>query len=605
LSFFEELKRRNVFKVAIAYIVMSWLVMQVADVILNNITAPDWVFHVILLLLGIGFLVAIFFAWAFELTPEGLKREHEVDRSQSITPDTGKKLNNLIFAVMALALGIFAYDKFFLSASRDAALVEATTQAVSEQAATRSAQDPETGESSTEQSIAVLPFVNMSSDKEQEYFSDGLSEELINLLARIPELKVASRSSSFSYKGKDFKIEDVGRELNVAYVLEGSVRKAGNQIRITAQLIKSEDGFHLWSETWDRPLENIFAIQDEISQAVVDVLKIKLMGEAPRAQVVDPQAYALLLKARHIYAKWGKENFEKSLEALEQALAIEPDYALAWTSKSATYLAQVQYGYLDRDKGVKMSLEAAEKAIEIDPRLGSAWSRLVTIRLTEYDWAGAEAALRKALELAPNDSSTLSTAGNMASSLGRYEESLAFHQRILDDDPLHLSAHFNYAVTLARMGRLEESGAAFQHLLELNPEGWGSHGILAIVFMVQGDASKAWDETAREVDPMFQEYARILVLPALGRSEEVQQRLEVFTGEYQERLAYLIATVHGWHGNNDQAFNWLNRAIDQGDVLAVRTMTDPLLAGLRGDPRWGDLLGRINLPYPIESASGE
>src|SRR5210317_618825 len=245
LSFFNELKRRNVFRVGVAYIVVAWLVAQVLQLVFESFGTPEWVMKTVLVLLATGLPFALFFAWAFEMTSEGLKREHEVDRSQSITSETGQKLNYTIIAVLVLALGYFAYDKFALSAGREAELVEATTQAVSEQFAS----EAPTVES--DNSIAVLPFVNMSSDEEQEYFSDGLSEELLNLLAKIPELRVTSRSSAFSYKGKDFKIADVGRELNVSNVLEGSVRKAGNQVRVTAQLIKVDGDEHLWSETYD------------------------------------------------------------------------------------------------------------------------------------------------------------------------------------------------------------------------------------------------------------------------------------------------------------------------------------------------------------------
>ena len=269
MSFFIELKRRNVFKVTIAYAVMAWLVMQIAYVILNNVEAPGWVFHVILLMLGIGLLFAIFFAWAYELTPEGIKKEKDIDRTQSITHVTGRKLDFIIIGIMALALGYFAYDKLVLSAFREAAMTEAITMAVGEQAAAEQEAAFE-----NDKSIAVLPFVNMSDDAANEYFSDGISEELLNLLAQIPELRVIARTSSFAYKGKDVKIADIARELNVGHVLEGSVRKTGNQVRVTAQLIHAADSSHLWSESYDRTLDNIFTIQDEIAVAVVEKLKV-------------------------------------------------------------------------------------------------------------------------------------------------------------------------------------------------------------------------------------------------------------------------------------------------------------------------------------------
>ena len=270
MSILRELRRRNVFKVGIAYIVVAWLLLQVADVILNNVTAPGWIFQVILLVLAIGLPLILLFAWAFELTPEGLKREHEVDRDESITTHTGKKLNRVIIGVLVLALAYFAYDKF-QSRSQELFAPVALEPLKNEQGTT-------VAEQADAKSIAVLPFVDMSAEKDQEYLSDGISEELLNVLAKVPELKVTSRSTAFFYKGKDFKISDIGRELNVAHVLEGSVRKSGNRVRITAQLIDVDSDTHLWSESYDRTLDDIFAVQDEIANEVVSELKVEILG---------------------------------------------------------------------------------------------------------------------------------------------------------------------------------------------------------------------------------------------------------------------------------------------------------------------------------------
>lgn len=281
----------------------------------------------------------------------------------------------MITGLLVLALGYFAYDKFVLSTGRDAALVGATTQAATEMPA------PDAQESrKLDKSIAVLPFVNMSSDVEQEYFSDGLFEELLNLLAKIPELKVASRSSSFQFKGEKFDLKDVAQKLDVAHVLEGSVRKSGDRLRITAQLIKAADGYHMWSETYDRSLDNIFATQDEISAAVVAALKIELLGEAPKAAVVDPAAYTPWLKGRYLYAKWGKDNFELAIDALRQALVIEPDYALAWASLSVACLTQTISGYRSRDEGLELARGAIDKALLLEPELPAVLARLSLIQ---------------------------------------------------------------------------------------------------------------------------------------------------------------------------------------------------------------------------------
>jgi TolB-like protein/Flp pilus assembly protein TadD len=593
LSLFNELKRRNVFKVAIAYIVVAWFVLQVADVVLNNITAPGWVFKVLMLFVAIGFPFAVIFAWAFEMTPEGLKRESEVDRSQSITPVTGKKLNMMITGLLVLALGYFAYDKFVLSAGRDAALVEATTQAVTE-APEPVVQEP----AETEKSIAVLPFINMSSDVEQEYFSDGLSEELLNLLAKIPELKVASRSSSFQFKGEKFDLKEVAQKLDVAHVLEGSVRKSGDQLRVTAQLIKAEDGYHMWSETYDRSLDNIFAIQDEISAAVVEALKIELLGEAPKAEVVDPEAYALVLKARYLYAKWGKENFENAVTAYQQALAIDPGYAEAWAGLSVTYLSQTQSGYLTSDKGVVLARQAVEKALEVNPNLAAAWARLALIQgMFEWDWAGAELSIQRGMELAPLDERVLSAAANLAGNIGKPEEALRLHQQILLADPLNVIALYNIGNILFKMGRFDESEAAYRRLLELNPEDWGTHTQLALIMLFLDRPQEAWAELELEVDPQQQEIGRIIVLPVLGRDTEALERLDAFIGQNQSWASYPIAGIYAMRGDVDTAFTWLDHAYQRRDLLMIDMLNDPLLVSLHDDPRWVELLDKMNLPH--------
>jgi TolB-like protein len=251
---FEELKRRNVFKVGTAYVVLAWLLAQITDVFLEPFGAPDWVIKTILLVLVAGFPLALFFAWAFEMTPEGIKKEKDVDRNESITHETGQKLNLAIIFILVLALGYFAFDKFVLDVERDAELVRATEDIAA-------AAEAKPGQ----KSIAVLPFVNMSEDTSNEYFSDGISEEILNSLARVKELKVAGRTSSFAFKGQNQDLRKIGDALGVEHILEGSVRKAGAKVRITAQLIQVDDGFHLWSDTYDRELNDVFAIQDEIA----------------------------------------------------------------------------------------------------------------------------------------------------------------------------------------------------------------------------------------------------------------------------------------------------------------------------------------------------
>ncbi|NND43759.1 MAG: tetratricopeptide repeat protein, partial [Xanthomonadales bacterium] len=592
MSLFNELKRRNVFRVAIAYGVIAWLILQVADVFLNNVDAPGWVFHVIVLLLGIGAVLVLVFSWVFELTPEGLKRQHEVDQDQSISGQTGKKLDRLITGVLVVALGYFVIDKFVLQAGREQAAVEAALQ----EAGAEIVQAPARASGDPDHSIAVLPFVNMSSDPEQEYFSDGLSEELLNLLAKIPELKVASRSSSFQFKGEKFDLTEVARQLNVDHVLEGSVRKSGDRLRITAQLIQADDGFHLWSETYDRPMDDIFAIQDEISAAVVDALKIELLGAPPEAEVVDPEAYALWLKGRYFYALWGKNNFERAIEALDQALELDPDFARAWASLAVAYLTQAQSGYRDQDEGVRQAKQAIEKALSINPDLPDVRAR-ETLILSQFEWRWAEAeqSLAKAYAVAPRNSYVLNALGILGNATGEFALALKAYETQLEQEPLDLIALYNRANMLHLMGRRDEAEATYRYLLELNPEDWGSHAQLATILLQEGRAQEAWDVLENEVDPIQQEWGRLLALHSLGREAEAQTRLDAFIEEQQSWASSLIAQVYAWQGDRDEAFRWLNRSVSERDTLASGIQGQPLLQDLREDPRWDQLMAQMGL----------
>ncbi len=323
MSFFNELKRRNVFRVGIAYVIGGWLLLQLTDVLSQLLALPEVVGRVIVLLVAIGLPVTLFFAWAFEMTPEGIKKEKDVDRNQSITNVTGQKLNNVIIGVLVVALAYFAVDKFVLAPGN----TKPGSDQVSEQAAEQSTNNGKSALTPVEaknKSIAVLPFVNMSSDQEQEYFSDGLSEELLNLLAKIPELRVAARTSSFSFKGQNIEIPEIATRLKVDHVLEGSVRKSGNQLRITAQLIQADNGYHLWSETYDRQLDNIFQIQDEIATAVVEALRVTLLGEAPTVTETDPEAYQLFLEAQFIAHQISAPTLPLAISLYKRALADRP-----------------------------------------------------------------------------------------------------------------------------------------------------------------------------------------------------------------------------------------------------------------------------------------
>jgi len=491
MSFFDELKRRNVFKVSIAYIVVAWLLLQVADVILNNIEAPGWVFHTILLVLALGFPLISLFAWAFEMTPEGLKREHEVDRSASITPKTGRKLDFMIIGVMALALGYFAYDKFVVSAARDEALIEATAQAVETQTAAEPAEVVE-----QEKSIAVLPFVNMSSDPEQDYFADGISEELLNALAKVGDLKVAGRTSSFAFKGKNEDLAAIGKVLRVNHILEGSVRKSGNRIRITAQLIKVDDGFHMWSETYDRELTDIFTIQDEISAAILSQLKTQLLGIQQATIQTDTRTYDLYLLAKQRISDRNEASLEMALKLLTEAIGIDPDYApaLAQMGIAIIMLSEQNYGSQpDAETGVK-SKQYIDKAIQLAPNNAEAIAAIGLYFIQyELDHQKAITELKRALAINPNLVDANNWLSIELSAIGQIQESLRLRESVFKRDPLYLPNVGNLQMEYMVMGQSEKAIEMLESLHAYLPDDANILSNTAQVYLMTGQLAKARD----------------------------------------------------------------------------------------------------------------
>src|SRR5512140_2079481 len=400
-SLFAELRRRNVFRAAVFYVGAVWALTQGIAQLTPVVGAPDWAARWFLAAAVIGFPFWIAFAWFYEFTPEGLKRESEIEPHESITRHTGRKLDLAIIGVLAVAVVLLLTDRFVLH------------HGVNESASS--------GESA--QSPAVLPFVNRRTDKEQEYFADGISEELLNLLAKIPQLRVTARTSSFSFKGKEVAIPEIARTLHVANVLEGSVRKAGNSVRITAQLIKAGTDTHLWSQTYDRKLDDIFAIQDEIAADVVKQLKVTLLGAAPKSRTTDPEAYALYLQAVQLGRQFTAESFQQSDALFRKVLAIDPRYAPAWDGQARNFINEAGQGLLPGKEGFAQAREAAVKALAIDPDYAPAYAQLGWIAMYgDNDLAGAALHLERALALEPADLSVLTTSATLLQSLGRLDE---------------------------------------------------------------------------------------------------------------------------------------------------------------------------------------
>ena len=570
-----ELKRRNVVRVAIAYAIVSWLLLQISDVILDNIEAPTWVFQATLLLLVIGFPVAIIFAWAFELTPEGLKKEKDVDRSDSITHITGRKLDFVIIGVLVAAVGFLLVDKLNLAGS--GAIPDEVT-------------------ATERQSIAVLPFVNMSEDPNNEFFADGISEEILNLLAKIPELQVTSRSSAFSLKGQNLDVPTMAARLNVAHVLEGSVRKSGNQLRITAQLIEVDADTHLWSETYDRELQNVFAIQDEIAAAVADALQITLLGNKPTSIETNPDAYASYLQARHFMNLDNVGANHQAETLIKQALDIDPGFAPAWIVQGYVYLQQAQiFGLRTYDDANNLARRAFEQALVVDPQYGSAYAGLAYLAM-DYDWNFDQAAehLRQAQALSPGSSDILGALARLHVSLGRIDEAIALYQQSIALDPI--SNHGGLGVALHFAGRLDEAADSLEMALSLNPNNVYVPYLLAHVRLAQGDTAAALIIIEAVPDDGWRLAGSTIVHHALGNSDASDAALEELIERFSTDMAYQIAMAYGFRGKIDSAFEWLEMAYQNHDSGLTNLLLDPTLTNLHNEPRWTSFIDRMGYP---------
>jgi TolB-like protein/lipoprotein NlpI len=585
LSLFDELKRRNVFRVAAAYAAIAWLLIQVAQTLFPLFGFDQTPARIVVIVLAIGFLPALVFAWAFELTPEGLKKERDVDRTRPALPGKGARLDRLIMLALALALAYFAFDKFVLDPQKEAA--EQEQIAAQLQKAREEGRSEALVESYGDTSIAVLAFADMSPNGDQEYLSDGIAEELLNLLAKIPELRVISRTSAFSYKGKDVQLEQVARELNVDHVLEGSVRTAGEQVRITVQLIDARSDTHLWSQTYDRTLGDIFAVQDEIAAAVVRQLKVSLFGAVPTLAETDPEAYALALQARHLARQGTAEGYEQSIALYQQALAIHPDYAAAWDGLAANYSNQANKSLRPYDEGYALAREAVERALAIDPDYAAAHARLGWIAMIyDNDLPLAARHLQRALALEPSNPGIVGNAATLLATLGRFEASLALDEYTVAHDPVSPTGHNNLGKSYLSVGRWDDAIAAYETTLRLSPERIGVHYYIGVALLFKGEAAAALAAMQQEEYEILRLLGLVMSYHTLGEAEASDAALAELVGTYERDAAYNIAYALAWRDEVDRAFEWLDKAKGYGDPGLADIVGEPLFGKLHADPRW-------------------
>ena len=459
-------------------------------------------------------------------------------------------------------------------------------------------------------SIAVLPFVNRSVSQDDEYFSDGLAEELLSVLAKIKGLRVSARSSSFHFKGRNVSVAEIGATLKVATVLEGSVRKVGNRVRISVQLVKVPDGYHLWSETYDRTLDDIFAVQDDIARSVVKELRTTLLGvgadsgegDQARAEVAKaakgrgthPVAHRLYLQARHLINRWTREDVAKGIEYLKEALEMDAQFAQAWAELAGALAREAGRGWVAAPEGYGRAREAAQRAIALEPDLSEGHSALGWIRMVhDWDWGGADECYRRALALAPGNANVLGLAGGLASVLGRHQEAITLFRQGIERNPLSVAGYNNLGQELSAAGQFAEAEGAYRKALELAPQSAGARGGLALTLLALGRNEEALAEAMREPEEAYRLWALATIYHALDRGPESNAVLRDLIEIGAQDNAFQIAEVHAFRGEADAAFDWLEKAFVQRDTGLAETKFNPYLRPLHGDPRWDAFLKKM------------
>ncbi len=564
-SLLAELQRRNVIRAGLLYAGVIWALSQGLAQVLPVFDVPNQVVRWLIVAGIAGFPFWLAFAWFFELTPEGLKLERDVAPHASITPQTGRKLDFLIIGVLAVAVVLLLTDRFVHRGGSGAA--------------------------PSDKSIAVLPFTNLSSDKEQEYFSDGIAEDLLNLLTKVPNLRVIARASSFSFKGRQVAIADIASALNVATLLEGSVRKSGDQVRISVDLIRASDGTQLWSETYDRRLDDIFKVQDEIAAAVVGKLRIALLGAVPTARPVDPRVYPLILKAQALIDQGSAPSDTQAVAILQQALALTPDEPRAWSELGRVYLIQTLSAERPVPEGSRLAKEALRKTLALDPADARASANLGRV-LTDLDNAPAEAAAyyQKALELAPGDLYVINGTGAFMLSLARLDEAERLMEYRAAHDPANPIAQGNLCLTYYFRQRWDQTIAACRAALALSPAYAGSHALIGFALLEgKGDAAAALKEFEAETEELTHLNGLSLALYTLNRKAESDAALASLSTHQQDGSFY-VAAVYAWRGEADQAFAWLDKAAANQDPNLTSLPVEPMFERLHADPRWLPLL---------------
>ena len=586
-SFFAELKRRNVYKVAVAYCVVGWLLVQVATQVFPFLEIPNWVVRIVIGLVAIGFPISLVIAWAFEMTPEGVKRTEAADAAGEHS--RGGVWVAVVAIAAALSIGLFFIGRYTAG--------NATPRHDASPARTEAAKGI------PPKSIAVMPLINESGDPADEYFSDGLSEELIAALGQVRNLKVIGRSSSFRFKDRKEEPKMIGEKLGVSTLLEGTVRKQGDKVRIVAELINTADGTQLWSRIFDRELKDIFAVQTEIAQAVAASLELTLLGKDAtdaNASTQSVEAHNAYLQGHFYFLRRNVEDYRRAISFFDQAIRLDPDYALAYAERAEawTFIGDLNPQY--KKEAWDAARRDAEKAVAVGPNVAEAHAALGWVRFfSEWKFAEGLAELKRATELAPANPTANDLLARVLIYVNQIPEAEKLARQAIELDPLAYLARGNLARILLAEGKLDEADAEARKSAELQPAGAGNHRWQVVVAVLRGDGEAALREAQLEPNEGYRRFELALAHYVRGDRAAADAALADIVANDRNLLAYQIAEVYAWRGETDKAFEWLQISYDNHDTGLLSLLIDPLMRGLRSDPRYKSMVEKIGLPTSL------
>jgi TolB-like protein len=582
-SFFAELKRRNVYKVAVAYAIVGWLVIQISSTVLPTFHAPEWVVQTLVLLVALGFPIALVLAWAFEVTPEGIKRTEDVDLAASAREPRKHAWIFVVIIGAALSVALFFVGRYTAG--------NKTTAAAPNELSAKS--------------IAVLPFDNLSRDPDNAFFAEGVQDEILTRLAKVADLKVIARTSTQKFKSSPENLPDIARQLGALNILEGSVQKVNDQVRVNVQLINAMTNAHLWAEIYDRKLSDIFAVQSDIAKTVADTLQAKLTGSEKQMMAAqattDTTAYELYHKGRSLWGKREGDNIPKAIAFYEQAITHDPNYALAYAGLASAHILSPFYSGADRREANSKAKEAALKALRLDPNLAEAHAALGKVLFFgEIDLAGAMREYKRAIELKPNDADAHHWFSNDSlAALGRSDEAIAEGKRSVELDPLSIVINADLGETFFYAKRYDESVRQLRKTLELDPTSFYTHYNLGIALQAKGDlpGAIAEYEKARQLGDNTTVSTFCAAAKAQAGDKEAARRMLTELdkiSQQREVVGYLRALLYLSLNNKEEALHWLEQGYAERDGSNICWIkVDPLLDPLHGHPRFEALVQKV------------